>query len=115
MDRPETVYVYILKGENGKHYTGITSDPVRRMTEHRNGHSRSTKYYGELDIEWMKGYSDRERAREIEVMIKKKGAGQFLRTYGGDEEERKRRREEGLRRAGKGREGTGRKRRTKDT
>ena len=86
VETTETVWVYILKGENGRHYTGMTNNPVRRMAEHANGESKSTKWIGTLSLEWMKGYSNRERAREIEVLIKKKGAGQFLKTYGGDKE-----------------------------
>ena len=78
----DTVWVYIIKGENGMHYTGMTNDPVRRMMEHRNGQSRSTRWYGELTVEWMKGYIGRAEAREMEVLIKKKGARQFLKTYG---------------------------------
>lgn len=78
----QTVWVYILKGAKGRHYTGMTNDPIRRMKEHRSGHSTTTRSYGKLDVLWMKGYKNREVARTMEVLIKRKGAAQFLKTYG---------------------------------
>ncbi len=79
----ETVWVYIIKGENGRHYTGITNDLDRRIREHRGGQSRSTRKYGKIDIVWIQGYESREEARKIEVKIKSQGAGRWLKTYGG--------------------------------
>jgi predicted GIY-YIG superfamily endonuclease len=79
----EIVWVYILKGENGKHYTGITNNFTRRILEHKNGQSRSTRNYGKLTIEWLTECRGRREARRLEVLIKRKGAGQFLKTYGG--------------------------------
>lgn len=82
MESEQQVWVYILKGANGKHYTGITNDIARRMKEHMAGGCKSTKRYGLLTIEWMYLARNRKEARELEVLIKKKGARQFMKTYG---------------------------------
>lgn len=31
-------YVYLLRCADGTLYTGITTDPARRLAEHRSGH-----------------------------------------------------------------------------
>lgn len=76
------IWIYILRGENGKYYTGITNDLGRRIKEHRAGSSRSTRHYGPLTIEWTHTVTDRKQARELEVLIKRKGARQFIKTFG---------------------------------
>lgn len=83
MEREEIIWVYILRGENGLHYTGITKDLARRMKEHRSGTSRSTRKYGEIEVIWTNGFRGRKEARAMEILIKKKGAARFIKTYGG--------------------------------
>lgn len=83
MRAPEVVYTYILKGENGRHYTGITNDLDRRLKEHQAGQCKSTKKYGSLKLIWTERFDTRKEARAREVLIKKKGAAQYLKTYGG--------------------------------
>jgi len=82
MEKVSVIWVYILRGENGKYYTGITNDIRRRLAEHRSGQSRSTRYYGEIELKWKHGVEGRKTARTLEVLIKRKGAGQFLKKYG---------------------------------
>lgn len=77
------IWVYIIRGENGLHYTGMTKDLDRRIREHRNGASKSTRRYGKIEILWVQVYASRKIAREMEVLIKKKGAARFIKTYGG--------------------------------
>jgi hypothetical protein len=38
----EMVILYVLQGDNGKRYVGITNDLPRRLAEHRSGHSKTT-------------------------------------------------------------------------
>ena len=85
MGATEVVSAYILKGENGKHYTGITNDLKRRLKEHQAGQCKSTRKYGKLKLIWRERFVTRWEARAREVLIKKKGAGQYLKTYGGKE------------------------------
>jgi len=75
------IWLYILKGSNGRYYTGITNDIDRRLKEHRGGNSKSTARYGVIELVWSKTFSDRKEAREWEVRVKNKGAERFLRTY----------------------------------
>lgn len=76
------IWVYILRGENGKYYTGITNDIARRMKEHRGGQSRSTRKYGAIELVWTHNMRDRKTARELEVLIKRKGARKFIEKFG---------------------------------
>lgn len=90
MNVEAVIWVYIIRGSRGKYYTGMTNDIARRMSEHKGGQSRSTKSYGDIELVWTKGFKDRKEARSMEVMIKKKGAKGWLKTYvGGSEESRR--------------------------
>lgn len=83
MEREEIIWVYVIRGSNGKYYTGMTKDLARRMKEHRSGTSTSTRSYGEIEVIWTKAFKGRMEARAMEVLIKKKGAARFIKTYGG--------------------------------
>jgi len=39
-------WVYILRGSNGRHYIGSTTDLNRRVAEHLRGHTHTTKRLG---------------------------------------------------------------------
>jgi len=82
MEKVSVIWVYILRGENGKYYTGITNSLRRRLKEHRDGNSRSTRRYGAIELMWVHAVQDRKMARELEVLIKHKGAKKFLERYG---------------------------------
>lgn len=75
-------WVYILKLNNGKYYTGITNDLDRRVTEHRRGGSKSTRNNLPAELVWIRLRETRIEARELEVKIKRRGASRFLKTYG---------------------------------
>lgn len=77
-----TFWIYILRMDNGNYYTGITNDLDRRVREHRNGGSKSTRRYLPVEIVWIKIVESREEARKLEVKIKSRGARRFLKTYG---------------------------------
>ncbi len=77
-----TFWVYILRMKNGKYYTGITNDLDRRVTEHKQGRSKSTRRYLPVEIMWVRICNSREAARKLEVKIKSRGARRFLKTYG---------------------------------
>lgn len=72
------IFVYILGLSNGKYYTGMTNDFVRRMKEHDNGQSKSTQRYRPIAQIWQTVTADRKTARRLEVKIKNRGARLFL-------------------------------------
>ena len=71
-------HVYILKLKTGKHYTGMTKDINRRLKEHINGKSISTKYYRPLQLTFLTSSHDKFTARKLEVHIKNFTARKFL-------------------------------------
>ena len=72
-ERPFQPCVYILASQrNGTLYTGVTSDPVRRIWEHREGFgSRFAKRYGVSRMVWFELHSTMDTAIQREKRIKK--------------------------------------------
>ena len=81
MNVEAVIWLYVIRSNEGKYYTGITNDIDRRLKEHRGGESKSTKSYRGIELVWTKVFSDRKEARRMEVIVKKKGAGRWLKTY----------------------------------
>lgn len=77
----EHIYTYILLLNDGKYYTGITKNITLRLSQHRAGMSKSTKWSLPLQLIWLQVSSTRIEARELEVKIKSTGAKRFLKTY----------------------------------
>lgn len=65
-------YVYFLKNEKGKIYYGSTNDLKRRISEHNNDKSRSTK--GHIwRLVYYEAYFSEEDARQRESNLKYHG------------------------------------------
>ncbi|MCW2348704.1 MULTISPECIES: GIY-YIG nuclease family protein [unclassified Sphingobium] len=64
-------YVYIMAGRrNGTIYTGVTSDLVRRVTQHRTGEIKGfTAKYGCKLLVWYEAHDDLQNARQRELRI----------------------------------------------
>ena len=65
--------VYLLRNERGALYTGISSDPLRRLAEHRSGLTRGAKYTRgckSLELVYCCGVGSRRTALRIEGKIK---------------------------------------------
>jgi len=75
----ETVTVYILYLKDHTHYTGMTNNISRRMSEHKSGHCDYTSRRLPFKIIYTKEFNDRKSARRHEVYIKSQGAARFLR------------------------------------
>ncbi len=78
IEKQTEICVYILHLSNGKHYTGMTGNLDRRMKEHANGGSRSTRWHLPMELIFVARSEDRKEARRIEVRIKRKGAKRWL-------------------------------------
>jgi putative endonuclease len=70
--------VYVIKSENGKSYTGHTSDLERRLIEHNSGKCKTTK----VCCNWLVVYSEvfmtRSDAMKREKWLKSGVGRQFL-------------------------------------
>lgn len=71
--------VYILKSlKNARHYTGITIDTDRRLREHNEGKTKSTRPHTPYKIIWTSKFMTKSDALKLEFKIKKKRAPNFL-------------------------------------
>jgi len=67
-------YVYILKSlKDEKLYIGSTNDLKRRLSEHNNGLSRSTKARRPFELRYYEACFSKYDARRREYMLKKDG------------------------------------------
>jgi len=64
------VTLYVLKGEIGKRYVGITNDLSRRLTEHRSRKSKATQILGKFDLIFTESFPDYNSARIREKFLK---------------------------------------------
>ncbi len=73
MAREKQFAVYILaSGRNGTLYTGVTSDLVKRIWQHREGFVEGfTKTYGVASLVWYELHESAESAITREKQIKK--------------------------------------------
>jgi putative endonuclease len=70
---PETWYVYILACEDATLYTGITTDPARRLQEHNSapGAARYTRPRRPVRMVYTETVPDRSAALKREIAIKR--------------------------------------------
>lgn len=71
-------HVYILRLSDGSHYTGLTGDMTRRISEHQRGRSKSTRHRLPVVVIHQAERPTRKLARKLEVKIKKIGAQRYL-------------------------------------
>ena len=71
------ITLYVLKGETGKRYIGITNDLSRRLKEHGSHHSKISQILGEFTIIHTESFSDHKSARLREKFLKS-GQGRKL-------------------------------------
>lgn len=81
-----TWHVYMLRTRAGHLYTGISTDPHRRLQQHETGKAgaRSLRGKGPLHLVWQQAVGDRSAASKLEAAIKKlaKSAKERLVTEG---------------------------------
>ncbi len=66
-------WVYILRGRNGRHYIGSTTDLAARFAQHVRGHTPTTRRLGgELQIVASKELRSLTEARALERSLKAK-------------------------------------------
>jgi putative endonuclease len=63
--------VYVLRSlKNGRLYTGSTNDLERRLSEHRRGKTRYTRYAGPFGLAYTEDQPDGPTARRRERFLK---------------------------------------------
>ena len=74
------VYVYVLKSlKDEELYIGSTNDLKRRIQEHQNGKSFSTRLRRPFELVYYEAYKNEKDAREREQALKLRGnARRFL-------------------------------------
>jgi len=71
-------WIYILKGSSGRHYIGSAVDLDARLTQHRRGHTYTTKQLGEnFELVANKEMATLDEARKIERTLKAKKNPRF--------------------------------------
>ncbi|MFA6619069.1 MAG: GIY-YIG nuclease family protein [Candidatus Neomarinimicrobiota bacterium] len=72
-------YVYIIQSKiTRNYYIGYTSDVQRRLDQHNQGKTRSTKAYKPWELVFTKGFESKRKARQIELKIKKMKSHKFI-------------------------------------
>ncbi|MGB3228197.1 MAG: GIY-YIG nuclease family protein [Saprospiraceae bacterium] len=67
----ERYFVYVIKSEtHNRFYVGMSEDVVRRLKEHNNGKTKSTKSYKPWLLFFIEAFGSREEARKREKYLK---------------------------------------------
>ncbi|MBU2551838.1 MAG: GIY-YIG nuclease family protein [Proteobacteria bacterium] len=66
----QNVTLYILRGESGKRYVGITTDLSRRLFDHSQGKTRGGQVLGKFRLLLTESYPDYPAARTREKFLK---------------------------------------------
>jgi putative endonuclease len=64
------VIIYVLKGESGKRYVGITNNLPRRLQEHRIKSSKAGQLLGTFSLLHTEEFPDYKTARKREIYLK---------------------------------------------
>jgi len=66
-------FVYMLRTGQGQLYTGISTDPERRLQQHESGKggAKSLRGKGPMHLAWLLEVSNRSEASKIEARLKK--------------------------------------------
>ncbi len=78
--QPKTWYVYIVSASDKTLYTGITTDPKRRLAEHQSGRTGAKYFRGRTAVEmvYLEASDNRSTASIREAAIKKLSRQQKL-------------------------------------
>ena len=67
---PEKYWVYVLRLDNDKNYTGCTNNLERRLAEHREKRSPYTSKYQIEKVLYSEGYATKSEAMKREKFLK---------------------------------------------
>ncbi|MFA5927491.1 MAG: GIY-YIG nuclease family protein [Patescibacteria group bacterium] len=79
-------FVYFLENDRGRHYVGITIDTARRLNEHNEGNTKSTRPFRPWKIIYTESFSSRSEACKREWHLKhsigRKEKIEIINSYG---------------------------------
>ena len=79
-----TCYCYILECSDGTFYTGWTTDPQRRVSQHNKGvGARYTRARRPVKMIYLEAQSSRTEAMKREIAIKKMNRGRKMKLISG--------------------------------
>lgn len=72
--------VYVLRDRSGKLYKGCTNNLERRLIEHKNGHTVTTRKMSELKVVYTEEYMDSVTAFQREKYLKSSAGRRYLKN-----------------------------------
>ena len=76
------VSVYVIKSQvHHRFYVGMSEDVNRRLKEHNNGKTKSTKGFAPWEIVFIEEYQTRAEARKREKWLKSGIGIEFIKAY----------------------------------
>ncbi len=72
------IFIYVLKLDYNKYYTGITKNLYNRLKQHHNKQSGYTSNFNIVSLNYITVADDYKEARKIEVKIKSIGAKKYI-------------------------------------
>lgn len=71
---------YVLKDDKGKFYKGMTNNLPRRLNEHKNGKTITTRKMHNLELVYKEEYDNFTEARKRELYFKSAAGRRFLKS-----------------------------------
>jgi putative endonuclease len=75
-----TYTVYVLTGDGGLIYKGVTNNLSRRIAEHKSGHTITTSKMSGLRLVYSEEYDNFVEARKRELYFKSAAGRRFLKN-----------------------------------
>jgi len=78
-------WVYVLRGSDGRNYTGITDDLARRIREHNAGRTPADRGRGPFTLIYKEQLPDHAAARRREKYLKSGAGRRWLKQHVADD------------------------------
>ena len=71
-------YVYILKNDSGQKYVGVTHNLKKRLEQHGNGETQTTRNLKTDNLTWYCAFANKARAYAFEKYLKSSSGHAFM-------------------------------------
>lgn len=72
------IFIYVIKLDRDKHYTGITKNLINRLQQHHKKQSKFTSHYNIISLNYIATAKNYQSARRLEKQIKQFRAGKYI-------------------------------------